>query len=372
MAMPTFQDFLLLLAMKVMLPTGIFALTLLAGALAKRQLFKILRRWADKTQTRADDVLLEALKRPLSFWIVILALHLAMQASELPASATALIGKGLLILWVISLTLFASRLVGQVIKNYGTTMDSALPVNSLTENLARASVFTVGGLVLLNLFGVSITPILTALGVGGLAVALALQDTLSNLFAGFYVSVSGKIKAGHYIKLDSGEEGYVTDITWRSTTIRALPNNLIIVPNAKLAQAIVTNYHLPEKRMSLLIPISVSYDSDPAEVERLLIEEAKKGASDIPGLLAEPAPFVRFIPGFGESSLNFTLICQVAEFVDQYLAQHELRKRIFKRFHAAGIEIPFPIRTVHLRTYDHNAAAKERRPHDALIVGASP
>jgi small-conductance mechanosensitive channel len=149
--------------------------------------------------------------------------------------------------------------------------------------------------------------------------------------------------------LDSGEEGYVTDISWRSTAIRALQNNLIIIPNAKLAHAIVTNYHLPEKRMSLLIPISVSYDNDPAEVERILVEEAVKGTKEIPGLLAEPAPFVRFIPGFGDSSLDFTLICQVTEFVDQYLAQHELRKRIFCRFRESGIEIPFPHRTVYLK-----------------------
>ena len=204
-------------------------------------------------------------------------------------------------------------------------------------------------MILLNSLGVSITPILTALGVGGLAVALALQDTLSNLFAGFYISVAGQVRPGDYVKLDTGEEGYVTDISWRSTTLRALANNLIVVPNAKLAQAIVTNYHLPEKRMSLLIPVSVSYESDPDLIERVLIEEAIAGAQSIPGLLAEPAPFARFIPGFGNSSLDFTLICQVSEFVDQYLAQHELRKRIFKRFRAEGIEIPFPIRTLYVK-----------------------
>ena len=184
---------------------------------------------------------------------------------------------------------------------------------------------------------------------GGLAVALALQDTLSNLFAGFYMSLAGQVRVGDYIKLSSGEEGYVTDISWRSTAVRALANNMIVVPNAKLAQAILTNYHLPEKRMSLLIPIGVSYDCDPDDIERILVEEALLGAKDIPGLLAEPAPFVRFIPGFGDFSLDFTLICQVAEFVDQYLAQHELRKRIFKRFRKEGIEIPFPIRTLHLK-----------------------
>ena len=128
-----------------------------------------------------------------------------------------------------------------------------------------------------------------------------------------------------------------------------LPNNMVVIPNSKLAQSVVTNYYLPEKRMSLLMPISVSYASDPEQVERILVEEAKEGAQSIQGLLGEPEPFVRFIPGFGDSSLDFTLICQVREFTDQYLAQHELRKRILKRFKEEGIEIPFPQRTIHLR-----------------------
>ena len=124
---------------------------------------------------------------------------------------------------------------------------------------------------------------------------------------------------------------------------------MVVIPNSKLAQSVVTNYYLPEKRMSLSIPVSVSYATDPENVERILVEEAKRGAADIPGLLAEPEPVVRFIPGFGESSLDFTLNCHVAEFTDQYLAQHELRKRIFRRFKEAGIDIPFPHRTVYVR-----------------------
>lgn len=349
---------------RFILPLGVLIVTLVVGWIAKRLIFRALRRWAAKTKTRADDVLIQAFSGPFMIWVLILGLHLATQSSELSERATGLIGKGLLILWVVSLTIVASRLAGNLVKRFGGEIQETLPVTSLTQNLARIGVITLGVLILLNLLGISITPILTALGVGGLAVALALQDTLANLFAGFYVSLSGNIRPGDYIKLDSGEEGYVTDITWRSTTVRMLPNNMIIVPNAKLAQAIVTNYYLPEKRMSLLIPIGVSYDSDPEEVERILIEEAKKGAEHIPGLLAEPAPFVRFIPGFGDSSLNFTLICQVAEFVDQYLAQHELRKRIFKRFRQEGIEIPFPIRTVYLRDHSTNGRMAAARDYD--------
>jgi small-conductance mechanosensitive channel len=101
--------------------------------------------------------------------------------------------------------------------------------------------------------------------------------------------------------------------------------------------------------MALLLNINASYQSDPRKVEAILVEEARKALGEVEGLLADPPPSARFIPGFGESALNFTLICQVREFVDQYSVQHELRHRIFERFRKEGIEIPFPQRTVHLR-----------------------
>lgn len=222
-------------------------------------------------------------------------------------------------------------------------------MTGLSQALVKWVVMLLGLFILLNSLGVSITPLLTALGVGGLAVALALQDSLSNFFAGLHILVERQVRVGDYIRLQSGEEGYVEDIGWRTTRVRMLPNNMVIIPNSKLAQSIITNFYLPEKRMALLIPMSVSYDSDPEHVERVLVEEARKAAGEVQGLLRDPPPFVRFIPGFGDSSLDFTLICQVAEFVDQYLVQHELRKRIFKRFREEGIEIPFPQRVVHLR-----------------------
>lgn len=341
---------------ELVVPFAVLLAVLTAGWFTRRFFFGVLEKWAAKTTARFDDLLVQALRGPFMLWVVILGLHLAAQSSELPTRVTALVGKTLLVLWIVSLTVAAAKVAGSLVKLYGSGTSSALPVTTLTQSLASIAVATVGILILLDTLHISVTPILTALGVGGLAVALALQDTLSNLFAGFYVSLAGQVRVGDYVKLDSGQEG-VTDISWRSTALRALPNSLIVVSNAKLAQAIVTNYHLPEKRMSLLLPVSVSYDSDPENVERILIEEAVSGAREIPGLLAEPSPFVRFIPGFGDSSLDFTLICQVAEFVDQYLAQHELRKRIFKRFRQEGIEIPFPIRTLYIKDGSNGAAA---------------
>ena len=244
----------------------------------------------------------------------------------------------------------ASRLAGDLIRFSGAGAQGFLPVTTLTQNLAQVAVTILGLVVILRLvFEKDITPILTALGVGGLAVALALQDTLSNLFAGFYVAISGQVRLGDYIKLNTGEEGYITDIMWRSTTIRALSNNLIIIPNAKLGQAIVTNFSLPEKRMSLGVQVLVSYDSDPDQIERLLLETARRAATEVPGMLAEPEPSVSFDPGFAESGLGFTLNCHVREFVDQFAVRPALRKRVLQTLKEAGVTIPYPTRTLFVR-----------------------
>jgi small-conductance mechanosensitive channel len=190
---------------------------------------------------------------------------------------------------------------------------------------------------------------LTALGVGGLAVALALQDSLSNLFAGMHLLMERPIRVGDYIKISSGEEGFVSDIGWRTTKLRQPSNNIVIVPNNKLSTSIITNYHLPETNLSFAMQVGVSYSSDPEHVEKVLLNELERAVGEVKGLLAEPAPMVRFMPGFGPSSLDFTLICQVADYTDQAIVQHELRKRIFKRFRVEGIEFPFPTHAVFLK-----------------------
>ena len=335
--------------MALIWPGIVFLVTFGVGWLARRLVMKALRAWSNRTQSRPALILTEALRGPILIWVVILGVHLAVQSSPLPPRIEEFAAHVLLALWILSLTLMSMRIAGNLVRYYGTQVPGALPVTTLSQNLAQLFVVLLGILVLLHNLGFAIAPILGALGVGGLAVALALQDTLSNLFGGFYVAVARQVRPGDYIKLNTGEEGYVTDIGWRSTTLRALAHNLVIVPNSKLSQAIVTNYHLPERRMALGIPVGVSYASDPDHVERVLLEETEKAVGTIPGLLAEPAPTVRFIPGFGDSTMNFTLNCQVAEFVDQFLVQHELRKRILKRFQSEGIDMPFPARTVYLR-----------------------
>ena len=193
-----------------------------------------------------------------------------------------------------------------MVRAYSTRLEGALPVSTLTEVLAGLIIWILGLLTLLQqVFEVDIRAILAALGVGGLAVALALQDTLSNLFAGFYVSVARQIRIGDFVKIDAGQNGYVQDIGWRSTTLRDLSGNLIFIPNNKLAQSIVTNYNLPQRPVGLGITVPVTYDADPSQVERLLTEVGFAAIGQVPGLLKEPAPSAKFIPGFGKTIHGF-------------------------------------------------------------------
>ncbi len=333
-------------------------LLLLVCRVASSAIEAVLRRWAARTKTEVDDQILRAIHGPLVFGLFLGGLRLGLAAIALPAEPHR-IGEQILKLgFIVLLALAAIRLFGIALAEWGRRVEGAGSIAGPARAMGKVVLVAVAAIMAADALGISIAPLLTTLGLGSLAVALALQDTLANFFSGLYLLADKPIRVGDYVKLESGEEGYVHSIGWRSTRIRQLANNVVVVPNQKMSQTIVTNYHLPEPRMALLIRVGVSYEADPQAVERLLVQVATEAAQsgEIPGLLADPAPFVRLIPGFGDSSLDFTLIVQVREFVDQYPAQHELRKRIFAAFKEAGIEIPFPQRTVHVRQFPGRVA----------------
>jgi small-conductance mechanosensitive channel len=311
--------------------------------------FRFLRRWVRKSETRLGDIILSSLRTPSILWCIAIGLYIGVDVSDLPHKNVILISRLIHIIVILSITAATANLAGKMFRHYIQKSRLPIPSTGLAYGILKGVIYLMGLLIILGVMGISIAPLLTALGVGGLAVALALKDTLANLFAGIHIMVEKSVRIGDFIRLESGQEGYVADITWRTTRIRMLPNNMVVIPNDKLAQSIVTNYNLPERGMSVAVQVGVGYSSDPDQVERVLLEETKKAVGDVPGLLGEPEPNVKFIPGFGESSLDFTLFCHVREFPDQYVVQHELRKRILKRFRAEGIEMPFPQRTVYLR-----------------------
>jgi small-conductance mechanosensitive channel len=326
-----------------------------AAALGFRSvLFAGFRRWSGVGE--AESAFLTALRVPSFLWSIVLGLFAAIQVADDSAQIPRRLAERFNVILeaaiILSVTVTLAGVLASLVAAASERRSLGVGVTGWARTSVRLVVLVLGLLVLLSSLGIEITPLLTALGVGGLAVALALQDTLSNLFAGMHLLADKPIRVGDYVRLPDGVEGFVSDIGWRSTRIRTLQNNVVILPNKRVAESVITNFDLPESRMSLLVQVPVDYASEPDRVETILIDEALGAAAEVSGLLADPKPFVRFIPGFGESAVQCTLICQVASFVDQFEAQHVLRKRILRRFRAEGIAIPYPARTVHLRTPD--------------------
>ena len=338
---------------EIVLVPGVVAAIIISILLALRSLFfKVVRQWSERRASTLGDAIATALRGPSLLWCIAIGLHVGVGLSDLPEKYISYISKSIHVIIILSATTAIANLSGRTYLGYVHKYGLHAGATGLVYGMAKGVIFVTGALIILSVLGVSITPLLTALGVGGLAVALALQDTLANLFAGMHILMERSIRVGDFIRLETGQEGYVEDITWRTTRIKMLPNNMVVIPNNKLSQSVVTNYYLPDRRMSVQIPVRVDYSSDPEKVERVLLDLMRGSQGEIPGLLGEPEPSVRLIPGFGDNALQFSLNCYVGEYTDQFLVQHELRKRIFKRFAEEGIMLQPQPQTVYLVKQD--------------------
>ncbi|MBW2040167.1 MAG: mechanosensitive ion channel family protein [Deltaproteobacteria bacterium] len=320
----------------------------LVGLIIEKIVLKKLKKIAERTKWKGDIIVINSLRGMIIIWSVIAGIYGAVLSISISPTLMSNLQKILLVVVILSATIALTKMAAGFVNLYIKREDVPLPSTSIFMNLTKLLVFLIGILVILQSLGISITPILTALGVGGLAAALALQPTLANLFSGLQIIASKQVRPGDYIKLDTGEEGYVTDISWRNTTIRALPNNMIIVPNSKLASAIIINYYQPQQEMSVLVQIGVSYDSDLRKVEKVSIEVGKEVMREVEGGVPEFEPFIRYHT-FADSSINFTVILRAKEYVGQYLIKHEFVKRLHERYNKEGIVIPFPITTVYMK-----------------------
>jgi len=333
-------------------PYSLLAIILLVagcifGVVFERVVMGRLRRMARRSASRLDDIVLEALKGVTMAGFTLLGFYGAIVT--LPASPlVSPLRKLLLIATVAYCTMVVARLAVAYINHYATQVQGVLPSTSIFSNLARAVIYILGLLVMLESLDVRITPILTALGVGGLAVALALQDTLSNLFSGLQIIGSRQVRPGDFIQLESGEEGYVIDVTWRNTTIREPANNTIIVPNSKLASSRVRNFYQPDRELAVTVDVGVSYDSDLEKVERITLEVAREIMKTVPGGVPDAEPVV-FYTKFQDSSISFVAVLRGKEAAYRAALKHAFMKRLHERFRQEGIQIPFPARTVYMK-----------------------
>ena len=344
----TFRD--LLMSGAILLVAGIVA------AFVRVILVPLARKLTARTDTKLDDIVVLSLRRPLVLAILIGGLSLALvqlnvwsvkQLSFINETA-AVVAIVLLVYSILRVFNSAAGYLTEVAAEKSSRRREITSQSLVGRKIVNIIVLVLGILMILTELDIEIGPVLAGLGLGGLAVALALQDTLSNLFAGISMIVDRPVTVGDFIKLESGEEGFVEEIGWRNTKVRMWANNLVIIPNSKLSQSVLTNYYLPRQEMSVYINCGVAYDSDLEHVERVCIEVGREVMGRMPGTATDWTPVVRY-KEFADFSINFVVVLRVHDFGAQYALAHEYMKALHKRFDQEGIEIPFPIRTVIMR-----------------------
>ncbi len=315
--------------------------------IAKKIVFNRLHRFAERTKTEIDNVLFNSLELPVVLLIFVTGAVILNRIGPLGLGGelTNYFFVALKVAAIFAIIIFVDKLLRGLIRIYSQKSDILKSSGNVASGIVRIIVMGLGLLILLDTFGISITPLIASLGVGSLAVALALQPSLENFFAGMQIVVDKPVKVGQFVKLDSGEEGYVHKIGWRSTWVRMLPNNVVVIPNKVMVASKVLNYYYPQKEMAVLVQVGVHYDSDLAHVEKVTIEVGKDVMKSVTGGVPKFEPFIRYHT-FADYSINFTVILRAKEFVDNYLIKHEFIKRLHKRYADEGIVIPYPIRAI--------------------------
>lgn len=328
----------------LMLPACILLVSLIIGIIINRQLSRRLNRHFQGEEVTWTYIFLNALKGvPISLCLII-GLYWSISLIDFIKPVVQLFSYVLFAVITLSITRVISRTVSGFVEMQ-ISRSSNLPKTTLLSTILTVIIYAMGILVILQHYGISIAPIITAMGVGGMAIALSLQETLANIFAGLHLILSKQLRIGDYISLTTGESGRVTDITWRFTTIIPVGDgNMVVIPNQKLAAAIITNFSMPRQDIVIKLPIGVAYDSDLEKVERVTMEVATEVMEEVDSAIDIP-PAVRFHT-FADSSINFDVLLHSSNFDHQFLLRHEFIKALTKRYRQEGIEIPYPIRTI--------------------------
>ena len=328
---------------------GLVSISVTGMYLVKRFVLVQLQSIKRSEGRHVTSILLNSLSKPLSIFILVLNIYLLqylLLKHELIADQynkqvdiTAQIGI------IIALLVFAERFCNQLVVSYADSSDVLRNSQSIIRGTSKLLIISIGSLVILGTLGISITPIVASLGITSLAVALALQPTLENFFSGVQLVIDKPIRVGDFVELDSGEQGFVEKIGWRSTWIKMLPNNIVVMPNSILSQSKVINYYYPEKELSVPVDVGVHYDSDLEHVERVTLEVAKDILHSHKWGISDYDTFVVFHT-FDSSSINFTVMLRAEEYFNRFFIKSAFIKALHARYRQEGIVIPYPIRAI--------------------------
>lgn len=335
---PLFQTIDPWLPSMITLGLGIVAAIVLDGLV-----LGFFARLAKKTVWRFDDILVKCLKGVTFWFVMILTLQATLLAlpphlsTVINPKLPGMIHQALTVTSIVLLFWVLADTTVRLLQEFNQDIH-LLPSTSIVMMIARMLIMSVGVLVALQTLGISVLPIITALGIGGLAISLALKDTLENVFAGLQIIFSRQIRLGDYIRLENGQEGYATDIGWRNTVIKQASDNLLIVPNNKLATNMVINFSQPGTRMSVSVPCTVAFTNDLVRVEAIALAVATDVLKDIETVVSEFTPKVRFSE-YTDLGVRFKVMFQVQNYSSQYTLTHEFIKRLHHAFAENGIRL---------------------------------
>ncbi|HEY8377551.1 MAG TPA: mechanosensitive ion channel family protein [Nannocystis sp.] len=317
-------------------------LALVIGLLLRFAVLPFAVRAAARNPWPLDDIVAARLRDRALLWSLLGGLRLAMEDMPWRARSIATGEKVVSALLVLSVTVTLMRIVSEVV---GRNQSPAGGGTTLIKYIINSLLLMAGVGIILGQFDVSVVPALTALGVGGLAVALAFQDTLANVFAGVNLSASRQIRVGDYIRVDDKIEGFVTDVGWRTTMLQTIENLLVYIPNKRLAEASVVTFNRPDPGVSVEVAFRVALDTDPEALEAIVADEIATARAALPGLRDAP-PAIRF--HVGEFALEVRAYVPILNFADRWRLRHDLLKRMLVRVRREGLVVPLPQRVLHV------------------------
>ena len=310
---------------------------------------RILLRLVRKTKTKLDDIIIQKSSKPITMILFFISLAIAVNeltlTENLLKNVNAFIYSGIAIFVGYLIYVLIDIIVFDVWKKIAAKANIGIgeSLASLIHGVLKIILFVLVFLYILDIWGVEITPLLAGLGIAGLAIALALQPILSNIFSGVSMILDRSVRVGDLVYLDSETRGKIKKIGLRSTKIRTFDNELIIVPNSKLAESKIQNIALPEPKTRVVVPFSVAYGSDVDKVKKIIMKEIKT----IKNFCKDPEPAVRFRE-MGESALNFKAYFYVESFEDRFAAIDEANTKIYNALNKNKISIPFPQMDIHM------------------------
>ena len=354
------------------LAAGIVIGAILCAFISHKVLFPIALRLARRIPSDLDTRIINATRWPINLGIIIAGSYIAFTvplgfSHEIQHAATKWFGIAGLAVAVLAMVLAGTQALDWYLNGLNTRERQVLDPRliPLLRRVGTVVVYGLGGLLILDLLSINISPLIAGLGLGGLAVALAIQPTLSNLFAGTYVMTEGVVSPGDYIQLEGSVAGYVVDVGWRSTRIRTWTNNLVVIPNSKFADTIITNYDRPEPPVNVFLTSRVSYESDLEKIERVCHEVMNQVLDESPDGVKEYGAWFAF-DGFGESNVDFWLFIQAKDRLSSFPLQSMLVRRVHQRFREEGIVINYPVRAV--RFPGENGAGLVPPFHEASVM----